>query len=91
MWSQYVPVRIEFTDLDASQRDRLFAWAQLSASRFDGSGAANVITAASASFQWIQQHLNWAWQSVAPNFAQQPRTDDGDRNMGSEAARDQHG
>ena len=45
MWSQYAPVRIDFTDLDAAQRSRLFAWAQLSVSRFDGWGLANATTA----------------------------------------------
>lgn len=62
MWSQYAPVRIDFTDLDPAQRSRLFAWAQLSASRADDWGAANLINAASLSWKWIEGRLNWAWK-----------------------------
>ena len=87
MWSQYAPVRIDFTDLDAAQRSRLFAWAQLSVSRFDGWGLANATTV--ASWQWVQQHVNWAWQVVTASFAQQPRTDDSNRDIGSKT--DQRG
>ena len=90
MWSQYVPVRIDFTDLDAAQRSRIFAWAQLSASRFDGWGLASAATA-SVPWQWVQQHLNWAWQFVAASFAQQPRTDDGNRDTGSRTRCNQRG
>ena len=87
MWSQYAPVRIDFTDLDAAQRSRLFAWAQLSVSRFDGWGLANATTV--ASWQWVQQHVNWAWQVVTASFAQQPITDDSNRDIGSKT--DQRG
>jgi multidrug resistance efflux pump len=38
MWSQYVPVRLDFTHPTAAQRSRIFAWAQLSASRFQDGG-----------------------------------------------------
>jgi multidrug resistance efflux pump len=70
MWSQYAPVRIDFTDLDAAQRSRLFAWAQLSASRFDAPGLAKATTTASESWEWVQRHFNLAWQFVSANFGQ---------------------
>jgi hypothetical protein len=38
MWSQYVPVRLDFTHPTAAQREKIFAWAQLSASRFQDGG-----------------------------------------------------
>jgi multidrug resistance efflux pump len=47
MWSQYVPVRLDFTNLSEEQRDRLFAWAQISVSRWGGwrpAGIASVVT-----------------------------------------------
>jgi multidrug resistance efflux pump len=67
MWSQFVPVRLDFTDLDATQRSKLFAWAQLSASRWRGSGAA-----AAELVAWARQHLNQAGQLVTASSAQQP-------------------
>jgi multidrug resistance efflux pump len=71
MWSQYVPVRLDFNNLDATQRSKLFAWAQVSASRWDGWNAAGATAAASVSWQWFQEHLNVAWQFVGASFAQQ--------------------
>jgi multidrug resistance efflux pump len=70
-WSQYVPVRLDFNNLDATQRRKLFAWAQLSASRWQGWTAADAAAAGSASWRWVQQHLNGARQFVAASFAQQ--------------------
>ena len=32
-WSQYAPVRLDFTNLDETRRSKIFAWAQLSATR----------------------------------------------------------
>jgi len=72
MWSQYIPVRLDFTNLDATQRNRVFAWAQLSASRFDGFGAGDLTKAASVSWQWVQRHISGAWQLVAASSPQQP-------------------
>jgi multidrug resistance efflux pump len=39
MWSQYVPARLDFANLDPEQSSRIFAWSQVSASRADGWGA----------------------------------------------------
>jgi len=69
MWSQYAPVRLDFTSLDAGQRRRIFAWAQLSASRFDGWGAAK-----GATWQLVQEHLKWVWQFVSASLAQHDKT-----------------
>jgi hypothetical protein len=38
MWSQYVPARLEFTNLDPEQLSRILAWSQVSASRREGWG-----------------------------------------------------
>jgi multidrug resistance efflux pump len=88
MWSQYAPVRIDFTDLDATQRSRLFAWAQLTAWRVDDWGPANL---ASSPWEWFQQRINWAWQIVSSRFAQHPRTDGGNRDTGRQGPADQRG
>jgi multidrug resistance efflux pump len=72
MWSQYVPARLDFTHVTARQRNRIFAWAQLSASRSRNWGVAGAAAAASASWRWVQQHLDGAWQLVATSFAQPP-------------------
>jgi membrane fusion protein, multidrug efflux system len=64
-WSQYAPVRLDFTNLSDTQRSRLFAWAQLSASRWTGWRVTSVL-------EWVQQHLNGAWQFVAAGFVQRP-------------------
>jgi multidrug resistance efflux pump len=90
MWAQFAPVRLDFTNLDEAQRSKLFAWAQLSATRFDGWTPANA-TAGSGSWQWVLKPINWAWQFVAASFAQQPRSDDGNRDTGSQTPRDQRG
>lgn len=82
MWSQYAPVRLDFVNLDATQRNQIFAWAQLSASRFDGWATAH--TTATSSLQWVQQHVSWAWQLVGVSLPQHVRTDDGNRNADSQ-------
>jgi multidrug resistance efflux pump len=70
-WSQYVPVRLDFVDLNAMQRHKLFAWAQLSASRWQVWTSADAAAAVSDSWRWVQQHFNGARQFVSASFAQQ--------------------
>ena len=70
-WSQYVPVRLDFTNLSAAQWNKLFAWSQLSASRWQGWNRTDATAAASASWQWVQQHINRGWEFVSAAFAQQ--------------------
>ena len=89
MWSQYAPVRLDFINLDARQRNQVFAWAQLSASRLEGWTVAN--TTAAASLRWVQQHVNWAWQLVGDSFPRQVRTDDGNRDADSQTRLNQGG
>jgi hypothetical protein len=62
-------VRLDFSDLSSAQQSKLFAWAQLSASRSQGWGLA---AQASAPWQWVQRQLGGAWHLVASSFAQQP-------------------
>jgi multidrug resistance efflux pump len=71
MWSQYVPVRLDFDHLDASQRDRLFAWAQLSASRFDTAVTSSVSKAVSVSWLWIEQHFTGIGEAATAKTAEQ--------------------
>ena len=73
-WSQYVPVRLDFTDLSPAQQSQIFAWAQLSASRPQGFGLAEITGAASVSWLWLQSHLAGAWQLITESFAQPPAT-----------------
>lgn len=73
MWSQYVPVRLDFTNLEAAQRAKIFAWAQLSVSHWDGGDVTAIAGRASASWRWLRQRAGGAWELVAANFAQQPR------------------
>jgi multidrug resistance efflux pump len=70
-WSQYVPVRLDFSNLNATQRTKLFAWAQLSASRWQGWTTADAADAATVSWQWMHKHFSGAWQLVTTSFAQQ--------------------
>jgi multidrug resistance efflux pump len=71
MWSQYIPVRLDFENLDESQRNRVFAWAQLSASRFDGGGIRDLSRAASASWHWVQSHFGGASEPARASSAEQ--------------------
>jgi multidrug resistance efflux pump len=65
-WSQYAPVRLDFDGLSAAQRKKLLAWAQLSASRWQGwQLPANVIVWASSPWQWVERHLDGARRLAA--------------------------
>jgi multidrug resistance efflux pump len=81
MWSQYTPARLDFVDLDSEQQSKLFAWAQLSVSRWDGAnaerfaalagaGAKSVAALAEHSWDWTRKNILGAWQFVATSFAQ---------------------
>lgn len=71
-WSQYVPVRLDFYNLSAAQRSRVFAWAQLSASSWRGWNVANAIEAASDTWDWVDRHLNGGRLQAAAASAQKP-------------------
>ena len=74
MWSQFIPVRLDFVGLDADQQNAPFAWAQLSVSRWDGWNTADVAAMATGSWDWARQHILGAWHMVATNSAQHPQT-----------------
>jgi multidrug resistance efflux pump len=68
-WSQYAPVRLDFDGLSTAQRSRLFAWAQLSASSWQGWSLPG-----SSAWQWVARQFDGARQLAASAFAQ-PRID----------------
>ena len=61
-WSQYAPARLDFTNLGEAQRSKVFAWAQLSATR-EGSAV---------SWRAVVNSVTRAWRLVTSAFAQQP-------------------
>jgi multidrug resistance efflux pump len=50
-WSQYAPARIDFTNVSPAERGKIFAWAQLSATRSE-----SVL-----SWNWVRKHLAAIW------------------------------
>ena len=66
-WSQYAPVRLDFDGLSATQKGKVFAWAQLSASRWEGWNLRG-----SPAAQWVARQLDSVWQLGISAFAQQP-------------------
>jgi multidrug resistance efflux pump len=67
MWSQYVPVRLDFAAPTAAQRSRIFAWAQLSASRLQ-TGA--LVAWAAHPWRWMRRSVAVAWGHGAAGPAQ---------------------
>jgi multidrug resistance efflux pump len=71
-WSQYAPVRLDFDNLSAAQRKKLLAWAQLTASRWQGWELPSAVTAwASAAGQWVRRQVDGAGRSASSDLAQQ--------------------
>jgi multidrug resistance efflux pump len=70
MWSQYTPVRLVFVDLGDEQESKLFAWAQLSVSRWDGWGTESFAALTENSWEWARRNILGAWQFVAGTFVQ---------------------
>jgi multidrug resistance efflux pump len=52
-WSQYAPVRLDFDHLSLANKSRLLAWAQLSASRWEGWDFAG-----SSLWQWVARQFD---------------------------------
>jgi multidrug resistance efflux pump len=73
MWSQYVPVRLDFTDLNEDQRSKLFAWAQVSVSRWGGWNAAEIVSSASALSRRVFDRLSGRSRPETSDVAQQAR------------------
>lgn len=69
MWSQYTPVRVDFVDVSPEERTRLFAWAQVSVSRWSGIGAPDLSTIMLNSWDWARRSALSAWQFVTTPFA----------------------
>ena len=72
-WSQYAPVRLDFDGLSALQKSKLLAWAQLSASRWQGwELPTNAIAWASTPWQWVRSQLYGTWLLAASTLSQRP-------------------
>jgi hypothetical protein len=65
-WSQYAPVRLDFDQLNEAQKQKLFAWAQLSASRWKGARLPG-----SSVWQWFGRQFDRASHLAASTFTQQ--------------------
>ncbi len=59
-WSQYAPARIDFTNVSEAERGKIFAWAQLSATRSE-----SVL-----SWNWVRKHLAAIWPFARPDDEQ---------------------
>jgi len=71
-WSQYAPVRLDFDGLSEAQRKKLLAWAQVSASRWQGWELSASLTALpTRSWEWVQRHLDGARRLAASALAPQ--------------------
>jgi multidrug resistance efflux pump len=66
-WSQYAPVRLDFEGLSAAQKSKLFAWAQLSAARWQGWRLPGT-----AVWQWVARQFDDALHLAASTSTQQP-------------------
>jgi multidrug resistance efflux pump len=60
-WSQYVPARIDFTTVSPEERSRIFAWAQITATRSE-----SII-----SWKWVRQYLAVVWPFGRTSSAQE--------------------
>jgi multidrug resistance efflux pump len=65
-WSQYAPVRLDFEGLSGAQKSKLFAWAQLSASRWEA-----WTLPGSSVWQWVARQFDGTLHLAASTFTQQ--------------------
>jgi multidrug resistance efflux pump len=65
MWSQYVPARLEFTNLAPDQLGRIFAWSQVSASRREGWELADLARLSSDWWRGLRQIVGLARDDAA--------------------------
>jgi len=70
MWSQYAPVRLDFVGLKEDEREKLFAWAQVSVSRWNGRRPAVIASAARASWRRVVDLVDKRWRLVTSRVAQ---------------------
>jgi multidrug resistance efflux pump len=57
-WSQYAPVRLDFDRLSPAQTSKVFAWAQLSASRWQGWGLPEPAGWVQLAWQWVRDRTD---------------------------------
>jgi len=70
MWSQYVPARLEFANLDPDQLSSIFAWSQVSASRRDDWGLPALAQLSSDWLRGLRQLFGLDRQDDATRLAQ---------------------
>jgi multidrug resistance efflux pump len=70
MWSQYVPARLEFANLDPEQLRRIFAWSQVSASRREGWGWPDFAQLSSTWRRGLRQYVGLDEQHEAATLAE---------------------
>jgi multidrug resistance efflux pump len=70
MWSQFVPTRLEFANLDPEQLSRIFAWSQISASRRADWGLPDLTQLSSDWWHGLQQYVGLDQRREAENLAQ---------------------
>lgn len=65
-WSQYAPARLDFDEMSLTQRSKLVAWAQLSASRTQDNGLPAVAAELwhSAPSRWVRQLVASAQRNI---------------------------
>ena len=70
MWSQYVPARLDFANLEPAQLSKLFAWSQVSASRHEGWALPDLAQLSLGWWRGLPQDVRLDRQHEAANFAQ---------------------
>jgi multidrug resistance efflux pump len=65
MWSQYLPVRLDFVDLAPLQRDRISAWAQVSASLQQDWKLTDIAHLPITWWLGVQAYLGWTAEKLA--------------------------
>ncbi len=70
MWSQYVPARLDFANLESAQLSKLFAWSQVSASRREGWALPDLAQLSLGWWRGLRQEVLPDRQHEAANFAQ---------------------
>ena len=68
-WSQYAPVRLDFDRLSPAQTSKVFAWAQLSTSRWQGWGLPDPASWVQLPRQWVGYHADEGRHSAAAVLA----------------------
>ncbi len=68
-WSQYVPVRLDFDRLNPAQTSKVFAWAQLSASRWQGWGLPDPASWVPLAWQWVRDRTDNGRDHAAATLA----------------------